>query len=128
MVMHRGQGLPLAALGEETQALVKLTWTRLHLQPAYWLQDDSSSSTDLAAFVVREEPLPALDGQGMYTPSSDDHGCLLTVHLISSPKGTARRRLLLSKPVGLDARVNSEVEAALQASSWVRTCGRVSTD
>lgn len=126
MVMHRGKGLPLAALEAETRALVTLRWARLHLTPAYWTESNDLDR-DPANYIAREEPLPALDDQMLYTPSTDDHGCLLAVHLTSAAPQqgttTVSRRLLTARPVELDARVKAVVETALGASTWVSPCG-----
>lgn len=118
LVMHRGKGIPLLALEEGTRALVTLHWTRLHLLPSYWEQQ-TDAAADPAAFVAREEPLPALDDRLLYTPSVSDHGCLLAVDLTSAPRGTVTRRLLLSRPMELDAAVRAAVEAAVAESAWV---------
>lgn len=129
MVMHRPTGQPLALLTPPPP--LHLSWTRVHLRPAYWGGTGSPDDNDAAAFVAREEPLPGLEGKGLYTPSCDDHGCLLAVRVASAAAAAAAggngasqtRRLLTARPVALDARVEKAVRAALAGGSWV--CGHM---
>ena len=126
MAMHRPTGQPLALLTPRPP--LQLSWTRVHLRPAYWGGTGGPDDNDAAAFVAREEPLPGLDGKGLYTPSCDDHGCLLAVRVASAAaaggNGASQgRRLLTARPVALDARVEKAVRAALAGGSWVRAHG-----